>query len=98
MGAGVVEDAGLEGAVGAEGDQAGAFREVIVFAVGAGVAAVAEKHIFVEGGEVVVVVVAAEGGEKAGLAHCLEHAGVEFRAADPFAEGAGEGGSFAAGV
>lgn len=41
MGAGVVEDAGLEGAGGVEGDQTGAFREVIVFAVGAGVAAVA---------------------------------------------------------
>ena len=41
MGAGGIEDAGLEGIVGSEGDQAGAFREVIVFAVGAGIAAVA---------------------------------------------------------
>ena len=107
MGSGGIENAGLEGAVGSEGDQAGAFREVIVFAVGAGVAAVAEKHLggrcligggWIEGGEVVVVVVAAEGSEKTGLAQRLEHSGVEFRAADGFAEGAGEGGSFAAGV
>ena len=44
------------------------------------------------------MVVAAEGGEKAGLAHRVEHSGVEFRAADPFAEGAGEGGGIEADV
>lgn len=44
------------------------------------------------------MVVAAEGGDKAGLAHRVEHPGVEFRAADPFAEGAGEGGGVDAGV
>ena len=73
MGSGSVEDAGLEGAVVAEGDQAGAFREVIVFAVGAGISTVCQQHIIVDSGIAIIMIVPAESRDKPGLFHCAEH-------------------------
>lgn len=84
MSSGSVEDAGLKGAGGVQGDQAGAFREVIVFAVGAGVSTVCQQHIVVDSGIAIIMVVPTESRDKPGLFHCAEHTRVEFGAADGF--------------
>ena len=76
----------IEGSVISENDDAGTFREVVVLAVGTGVAAVGEKHSFVVDDIVIIVVVAAEGGDETGFFHRVEHARVVLAAADRLSE------------